>query len=97
MLDKLRPGVFLINTARGSIVDEDAVAERLSDGRIAGAAFDVFHHEPVDNSDLINSPDFVGLPHMGASAREAWLAMGRAGLRGITENAVPEPGVYPFD
>ena len=97
VLDQLRPGVFLVNTARGSIVDEAAVAERLADGRIAGAAFDVFHVEPVDNPELIASPDFVGLPHMGASAREAWLAMGRAGLRGITENAVPEPGVYPFD
>ena len=97
VLDRLRPGVFLVNTARGSIVDEAAVTERLADGRIAGAAFDVFHDEPVDAPDLIGSPDFVGLPHMGASAREAWLAMGRAGLRGITENAVPQPGVYPFD
>ncbi len=97
VLDQLRPGVFLVNTARGSIVDEAGVAERLADGRIAGAAFDVFHHEPVDDPELIASSDFVGLPHMGASAREAWLAMGQAGLRGITENAVPEPGVYPFD
>lgn len=97
VLDQLRPGMFLINTARGSIVDEDGLAERLAGGRIAGAAFDVFDVEPVDNPGLINSPDFVGLPHMGASAREAWLAMGRAGMRGITENAVPEPGVYPFD
>jgi D-3-phosphoglycerate dehydrogenase len=97
VLDQLRPGMFLINTARGSIVDEAAVAERLADGRIAGAAFDVFDVEPVDAPELIASPDFVGLPHMGASAREAWLAMGRAGLRGITENAIPEPGVYPFD
>ncbi|MGI9595721.1 MAG: NAD(P)-dependent oxidoreductase [Acidimicrobiales bacterium] len=97
VLDRFRPGMFLINTARGSIVDEAAVAERLADGRIAGAAFDVFHIEPVDSPELIASPDFVGLPHMGASAREAWLAMGRAGMRGITENAVPEPGVYPFD
>ena len=97
VLDQLRPGVFLVNTARGSIVDEAAVAERLADGRIAGAAFDVFHIEPVDFPELIESPDFIGLPHMGASARESWLAMGRAGLRGITENSVPRPGVYPFD
>ncbi len=97
VLDQLRPGVFLVNTARGSIVDEDAVAERLADGRIAGAGFDVFHEEPVDSPELIGSPDFVGLPHMGASAREAWLAMGRSGLRGVTENAVPSPGTYPFD
>ncbi len=97
VLDRLRPGVFLVNTARGSIVDEAGVAERLADGRIAGAAFDVFHVEPVDAPELTSSADFVGLPHMGASAREAWLAMGRAGLRGITENAVPSPGTYPFD
>ena len=97
VLDRLRPGVFLVNCARGSIVDEAALRKRLADGHIAGAAFDVFHHEPVDDPDLIGSPDFIGLPHMGASAREAWLAMGRAGMRGITENAVPEPGVYPFD
>ncbi|MEM9564241.1 MAG: NAD(P)-dependent oxidoreductase [Actinomycetota bacterium] len=97
VLDQLRPGVFLVNTARGSIVDEAGVAERLADGRIAGAAFDVFHVEPVDSPELTSSADFVGLPHMGASAREAWLAMGRAGLRGITENAVPSPGTYPFD
>lgn len=97
VLDRLRPGVFLINTARGGIVDEEALAERLADGRIAGAGFDVFHTEPVDAPELIGSPDFVGLPHMGASAREAWLAMGRSGIRGITENTVPEPGVYPFD
>ena len=97
VLDQLRPGVFLVNTARGSIVDEAALKERLLDGRIGGAAFDVFHHEPVDDPELMNHPDFIGLPHMGASAREAWVAMARAGMRGITENAVPEPGEYPFD
>lgn len=97
VLDQLRSGVFLVNTARGSIVDEAALTERLADGRIAGAGFDVFHDEPVDNPELINSPDFVGLPHMGASARESWVAMAQAGMRGITENAVPQPGVYPFD
>ncbi len=97
VLDQLRPGVFLVNTARGSIVDEAALRERLADGRIGGAGFDVFHDEPVDDPELIGHPDFVGLPHMGASARESWVAMARSGIRGITDNAVPEPGVYPFD
>ena len=100
VLDQLRPGCFLINTARGQIVDEAALARRLEDGRIAAAAFDVFSEEPPTSSELtalLRMPNFLGTPHIGGSAREAWEAMGRAGIKGITENAVPEPGVYPFD
>ncbi len=100
VLDQLRPGCFLINTARGQIVDEAALARRLEDGRIAAAAFDVFSEEPptsIGLTALLKMPNFLGTPHIGGSAREAWEAMGRAGIKGITENAVPEPGVYPFD
>ena len=100
VLDQLRPGCFLINTARGQIVDEAALARRLEDGRIAAAAFDVFSEEPPTRGELralLRMPNFLGTPHIGGSAREAWEAMGRAGIKGITENAVPEPGVYPFD
>lgn len=100
VLDQLRPGCFLINTARGQIVDEAALARRLEDGRIAAAAFDVFSEEPPTSSELmalLKMPNFLGTPHIGGSAREAWEAMGRAGIKGITENAIPEPGVYPFD
>lgn len=98
-LDQLRPGAFLINTSRGGIVDEDALRARLEDGRIAGAAFDVFAVEPATAHDsrLMALPNMLATPHMGGSAKEAWEAMGRAGIKGITENAVPEPGVYPFD
>jgi hypothetical protein len=42
-------------------------------------------------------PNFLGTPHIGGSAREVWEAMLCAGIRGIAENAVPEPGVYRFD
>ncbi|MCC6473869.1 MAG: phosphoglycerate dehydrogenase [Burkholderiales bacterium] len=100
VLDRLRPGVFLVNTARGQIVDEAALKERLEDGRIAAAAFDVYSREPPATpllAQLLQLPNFFGTPHIGGSAREAWEAMLRAGIRGITENAVPEPGVYPFD
>ena len=97
VLDQLRPGMYLVNTARGSIFDEAALAERLADGRIAAAAFDVFDTEPLVESPLTELPNFLGTAHIGAGAEEAWVAMAEAGIRGITENAVPEPGVYPFD
>lgn len=97
VMDKLRPGMFLVNTARGSIVDENALLRKLNDGSIMGAGFDVFHEEPVSSPELTSHPNFIALPHMGASARESWVAMARSGIRGITENVVPEPGVYPFD
>jgi D-3-phosphoglycerate dehydrogenase len=97
VLDKLRPGIFLINTSRGRIVDEAALKQRLIVGRIAGAAFDVFADEPLTDLSLASLPNMVATPHIGGSAREAWEAMARAGIRGITENWVPEPGRYPFD
>ena len=97
VLDQLRHGVYLVNTARGRIVDEAALKERLEDGRITAAAFDVFAVEPPDDHSLMQLPNFLATAHIGAGAEEAWIAMAEAGIRGITENAVPEPGVYPFD
>ncbi len=97
VLDKLRPGCFLVNTARGNIVDETALKVRLMDNRIAGAAFDVFAEEPVTNRELVDLPNFLATPHIGGSAREAWEAVGRAGIKGLSENFEPKPGVYPFD
>ena len=97
VLDQLRPGIFVVNTARGQIFDEAALAERLQDGRIAAAAFDVFAIEPPQDNPLLALPNFLGTAHIGAGAEEAWVAMAEAGIRGIDENAVPEPGVYPFD
>lgn len=97
VLDRLRPGIYVVNTARGGIFDEAALRERLEDKRIAAAAFDVFAIEPPDDFGLMQLPNFLGTAHIGAGAEEAWIAMAEAGIRGITENAVPTPGVYPFD
>jgi D-3-phosphoglycerate dehydrogenase len=96
MLDRLRPDCVLINTARGELVDEAALAERLRDGRLAAACADVFATEPEIDQALIDLPNFFATPHIGGSAEEARLAMGRIALDGITRNAVPEPGVPPF-
>ena len=97
VLARLRPDCVLINTCRGEIVDEAALKARLKAGRIAAACFDVFAIEPPVDDELLNLPNFFATPHIGGSAEEARLAMGRAAIRGLTENFLPEPGVYPFD
>jgi D-3-phosphoglycerate dehydrogenase len=68
---KLKPGVRIVNCARGGLVDEAALAEALKSGTVAGAAFDVFAEEPATNSPLFNLPNVVVTPHLGAATTEA--------------------------
>ena len=68
---KMKPGVRIVNCARGGLVDEAALAEALKEGRVAGAAFDVFAEEPATNSPLFHLPNVVVTPHLGASTTEA--------------------------
>ena len=96
-LGQIRPGAMLVNTARGGIVDEAALQPRLADGRIAAAAFDVFAVEPPTDLTFAHMPNVLATPHIGGSAREAWEAMARGGILGVSDHYVPEPGVYPFD
>ena len=70
-ITKLKPGVRIINCARGGLVDEAALAHALKEGRVAGAAFDVFAVEPATDSPLFNLPNVVVTPHLGASTTEA--------------------------
>ncbi|MCB2100609.1 MAG: phosphoglycerate dehydrogenase [Rhodobacterales bacterium] len=79
----LRPDAILINTARGGLVDEAMLKAMLLDGRLAGAAFDVFATEPPEDAALIALPNFLATPHIGGSAEEAILAMGRAAIAGL--------------
>jgi D-3-phosphoglycerate dehydrogenase len=67
----MKPGVRLINCARGGIFDEQAVYEGLKSGRIAGVALDVFENEPCTDSPLFGMPGVVCTPHLGASTEEA--------------------------
>jgi len=97
VLDKMKKGAVLINCARGSLVDEHALKERLENGHISGAAFDVFHVEPANGNPLLDVPNFFGSPHIGATTRDSWSAMLRSGMKGIENAYIQEPGVYPYD
>ena len=67
----MKPGVRIVNCARGGIVDEAALAEALTSGHIGGAAIDVFEHEPPGDHPLLNNPRVLATPHLGASTEEA--------------------------
>ena len=84
-LSSMKRAAYLVNTARGGIVDESAVAAALVERRLAGAAFDVFTAEPPVNLELLRAPNFIGTPHIGAGTHEAALAMGRAAIAGLDD------------
>jgi len=70
-LHMVKPGVLIVNAARGGIVDETALASALADRRVAGAALDVYATEPCTDSPLFAMPNVVVTPHLGASTHEA--------------------------
>ncbi len=79
----MKPESILINAARGELVDEEALKIMLKTGRLAAAALDVFAVEPPQDQELLELPNFLVTPHIGGSAREAILAMGRAAISGL--------------
>jgi len=70
-LAKTKKGVRIVNCARGGLVDEQALADLITEGHIAGAAFDVFKEEPATENPLFNLPNVVVTPHLGAATTEA--------------------------
>ncbi|MBM3513818.1 MAG: phosphoglycerate dehydrogenase [Alphaproteobacteria bacterium] len=89
VLDRLKPGCLLVNTARGGIIDQDALKFRLMSGRLTAACADVLADELNPDPELLNLPNFFGTPHVGASSEEARLAMGRVAIRGLIDNRIP--------
>jgi D-3-phosphoglycerate dehydrogenase len=101
-LKKVKPGVLLINASRGGIVDETALLEALEDGRVGGAALDVFAEEPPPaDHPLIRHPQVICTPHLGASTEQAQVNVSIAVaeqvrdylLSGIVGNAVNVPSM----
>jgi lactate dehydrogenase-like 2-hydroxyacid dehydrogenase len=75
-LGRMRPSAFLVNTTRGPVVDEEALAEALRAGTIAGAGLDVFEREPVVHPALLDLENVVLIPHLGSATVETRTAMG---------------------
>lgn len=83
-LSKMKKGVFIINTARGPVVDEPALAAALECGHIGGAGLDVFEKEPEINNGLLGRDNVILVPHIGTATVEARIAMGRYAVKNIT-------------
>ena len=83
LIAMMKPTAFLINTARGEVVDEEALADALEKGEIAGAGLDVFENEPNVNPRLLSAPNTSVLPHIGSATQETRLAMGMKALNNL--------------
>jgi D-3-phosphoglycerate dehydrogenase / 2-oxoglutarate reductase len=103
-LQRLKPGAYLVNTARGGLVDEAALYDALANGHLAGAACDVFAAEPPEDSPLLTLDNFIATSHIGSSTRQTTLRMGLMAaenaltvLRGQRPEYVANPGVYGLE
>ncbi len=100
-ISKMKDGAYLINAARGELVDEDALTAALRSHKLAGAGLDVFVNEPRPNAELVRLPNVIATPHIGASTVEAQEKVGydiALQIRdyfqeGIVRNAVNFPSI----
>jgi glyoxylate reductase len=79
----MRAHAYIVNTSRGEVIDEAALAQMLAAGELAGAGLDVFEHEPAINPKLLELPSAVVLPHMGSATIEGRVDMGEKVLINI--------------
>ena len=93
-LARMKQGSYLINTARGAIVDEEALCDALESGHLAGAGLDVYEHEPAVTSRLLTLPGVVVLPHIGSATDEARTAMARIAAEEVARFLRGEPAHY---
>ncbi|MSQ40867.1 MAG: phosphoglycerate dehydrogenase [Dehalococcoidia bacterium] len=93
-LARAKSGVRIINCARGGLVDEEALLEALTKGRVAGAALDVFAKEPPGENPLLTHPQVIATPHLGASTTEAQAGVGRQVAEQVLMVLRGEPAPY---
>ncbi len=104
-LARCKKGVRIVNTARGELIDEAALADAIESGHVAGAGLDVFESEPPTDKRLTSLPQVVATPHIAASTNEAQELVGSEIainvrdylLEGVIRNAVNFPAVPPDD
>jgi glyoxylate reductase len=97
-LKLIRPDAYIVNTARGEVIDENALARLIDAGEIAGAGLDVFEHEPAINPRLLASHRVVALPHMGSATIEGRADMGEKviiNIKTFMDGHAPPDRVYP--
>lgn len=93
----LKPSARVINCARGGIIDEGALCSALDEGRLAGAALDVFSREPPLESPLLDNPKVVVTPHLGASTQEAQVAVAVDVARQVLDVLNGKPPAHPIN
>ena len=96
-LARMRDDAYLVNTARGPIVDEPALAAALRDGTIAGAALDVFEHEPEVHPDLVGLDNVVLVPHLGSATVETRTAMAELAAANVVAVLAGDDPPTPID
>ncbi|HXG25674.1 MAG TPA: phosphoglycerate dehydrogenase, partial [Candidatus Binatia bacterium] len=91
---RMKPGAFVLNVARGGVVDEAALAAALREGRLGGAGIDVFEQEPPVGSPLLDAPNTVLTPHLGASTAEAQVAVAEEIAEQVLDVLAGRPARY---
>ena len=97
-LKLLKPTAYIVNTARGEVIDENELARLVDSGAIAGAGLDVFEHEPAVNPKLLASERVVALPHMGSATIEGRIDMGEKviiNIKTFLDGHAPPDRVHP--
>jgi glyoxylate reductase len=92
---RMKPGAILVNTSRGPVVDEEAVAEALEDGRLFAAGLDVFRNEPQVSERLLRAENAVLTPHLGSGTRETRNAMARMVWDEVLRRVTGRPPAHP--
>jgi glyoxylate reductase len=94
----MKPSAYIVNTARGEVIDENALARMIENEELAGAGLDVFEHEPAVNPKLLKSEKVVVLPHMGSATLEGRVDMGEKviiNIKTFLDGHAPPDRVHP--